>query len=162
MSQLSSMFDRKNAIKLSRFASQYYNAAVLEHNELSTSTGYTCEMLDKVYHSESRHEMEVNADLQDIDLANPHVLLYLAKQTAYHHAFWPHTAKRFTAFKNILRKDNSVKKSLEDGKLLNMLEELLAYNVKEMENPLNNVPGKKQELKNIKQVISIVEGASHA
>ena len=130
--------------------------------DIKCATGNSFEELDKVYHSSSMNEMRINADLQNVDLCNAYVLLFLTIQTAYHHAFWPHTAKRFTAFKNILRKDNAVKKSLEDGKLLNMLEELLAYNVKEMENPLNNVPGKKQELKNIKQVISIVEGASRA
>lgn len=130
--------------------------------DIECATGNSFEELDKVYHSSSMNEMRINADLQRVDLCNAYVLLFLTIQTAYHHAFWPHTAKRFTAFKNILRKDNSVKRSLEDGKLLNMLEELLAYEVEEMEDPMNHVPGKKQELKNIKQVISIVEGASHA
>ena len=130
--------------------------------DIERATGNSFEELDKVYHSSSMNEMRINADLQKVDLCNAYVLLFLTIQTAYHHAFWPHTAKRFTAFKNILRKDNAVKSSLEDGKLLNMLEELLAYEeVKEMEYSLNNVPGRKQELKNIKQVISIVEGASH-
>lgn len=77
--------------------------------------------LDVVYHSETKFEMEVNADLQGVDLCNPYVLMFLAKQTTYHHAFWPHTKKRFTAFKNILRRNRLVRKSLEDMKFYAMI-----------------------------------------
>ena len=160
MSQLSSTSDEVNNSKLSRFASQYYNALMQENCELLKSTGLTSEALDKVYHSESRHEMEVNADLQGVDLTNPHVLLYLAKQTAYHHAFWPHTAKRFLAFKNILRYNKQVRASLKDGQLLSMInihfDAIVAWYC---DDPIYDTPGHRQEMDNLKQVISIVEKA---
>ena len=87
-----------------------------DRNTLESNCHCTGAALNKVYHSESMHEMEVNADLLGVDLCNPYVLLFLAKQTAYHHAFWSHTKKRFTAFKNILRRNRLVRKSLEDMK----------------------------------------------
>lgn len=116
--------------------------------------------LDIVYHSESMHEMEVNADLQCVDLCSLDVQLFLAKTTAYHHAFWPHTAKRFLAFKNILRHNKDVRASLRDGKLLAKLADIFSalasrYN----SDSAYRMPGTKQELKNIKQVISIVKKA---
>lgn len=159
MSQLSSMLDEVNNSK-SGFASQYYDVLMQDYHELLKSTGITGEELDKVYHSESRHEMEVNADLQGVDLANPHVLLYLAKETAYHHAFWQHTAKRFLAFKNILRYNKCVRASLKDGQLLSMINVYFdAIVACYCDDPMYDTPGHRQEMKNLKQVINIVEKA---
>ena len=115
--------------------------------------------LDKVYHSESMHEMEVNADLLGVDLCNPYVLLFLAEQTAYHHAFWQHTKKRFTAFKNILRRNRLVRKSLEDMKFYALISGKLDEMMKYKDHPLRSTPGRMQELKNVKQVVEIVEKA---
>jgi len=115
--------------------------------------------LDAVYHSETKFEMEVNADLHGVDLCNPYVLMFLAKQTTYHHAFWPHTKKRFTAFKNILRRNILVRKSLEDMKFYVLISGKLDEMVKCKDNPLYGTPGRRQELKNIKQVVEIVEKA---
>ena len=115
--------------------------------------------LDKVYHSESMHEMEVNADLLGVDLCNPYVLLFLAEQTAYHHAFWQHTKKRFTAFKNILRRNRLVRKSLEDMKFYALISGKLDEMMKYKDYPLYSTPGRMQELKNVKQVVEIVEKA---
>lgn len=136
------------------------NAIVVQmiaEKEMMEKTGYSYSVLDKVYHSESQHEMEVNADLMGVDLCNPLVLKFLADQTTYHHAFWPHTAKRFTAFKNILRHNKYVKKSLKDKVFLEMMKDTLDKYIKKTSDPLHNVPGYRQELKNIKQVVSIVE-----
>jgi len=115
--------------------------------------------LDAVYHSETMHEMEVKADLYGVDLCNPYVLMFLAKQTAYHHAFWPHTKKRFTAFKNILRCNKSVKRSFGDMKFYALVAGMLDEMLKTKDNPLYRTPGAIQHLKNVKQVVEIVEKA---
>lgn len=141
------------------FGTLELSLSLLEDRWLEES-GIASGSLDKVYHSESMHEMEVNADLQNVDLCNPHVLLFLAKTTAYHHAFWPHTAKRFLAFKNILRKNKDVRKSLRDGKLLAMLNSHFEAMVNGHDsNRVYDTPGRRQELKNMRQVIDIVEKA---
>ena len=126
-------------------------------NKIEENCGSSISDLDKVYHSESMHEMEVNADLLGVDLCNPYVLLFLAKQTAYHHAFWSHTKKRFTAFKNILRRNRLVRKSLEDMKFYVLISGKLDEMMKYKDYPLYSTPGIMQELKNIKQVVEIVE-----
>ena len=115
--------------------------------------------LDAVYHSETMCEMEVKADLYRVDLCNPYVLMFLAKHTAYHHAYWPHTKKRFTAFKNILRYDKLVKKSFGDMKFYALITGMLDEMLKTKDNPLYNTPGARQHLKNVKQVVEIVEKA---
>ena len=130
-----------------------------DRNTLESNCHCTGADLDKVYHSESMHEMEVNADLLGVDLCNPYVLLFLAKQTAYHHAFWSHTKKRFTAFKNILRRNRLVRKSLEDMKFYALISGKLDEMMKYKDHPLYSTPGRMQELKNVKQVVEIVEKA---
>ena len=140
--------------------SAYYSLSMQEHKDLKNATHYTWHMLDKVYHSESMHEMQVNADLQGVDLCNPHVLLFLAKETAYHHAYWPHTAKRFLAFKSILRRNKDVRKSLRDGIFMEMLAKHLSVVDFDIGNDLMyDTPGRKQEIKNLKQLVGIVEKA---
>ena len=102
-------------------------------------------------------EMEVNADLLGVDLCNPYVLLFLAEQTAYHHAFWPHTKKRFIAFKNILRRNRQVKESLQDFAFYSLIDSKLKQLESQTDNPLYFTPGGSKEIENIQQVISIVE-----
>ena len=140
--------------------SRTINEAMKTYNTIEENCGSSISNLDKVYHSESMHEMEVNADLLGVDLCNPYVLLFLAKQAAYHHAFWSHTKKRFTAFKNILRHNKSVKESLKDMKFYALicgeLDEMLK---KYKGNSLYGIPGLKKEQKNIEQVVNIVEKA---
>ena len=131
-----------------------------DRNTLERNCHCTGADLNKVYHSESMHEMEVNADLLGVDLCNPYVLLFLAKQTAYHHAFWLHTKKRFTAFKNILRHNKSIKESLKDMKFYALICRELDEMLKKYKgNSLYSIPGLKKEQKNIEQVINIVEKA---
>ena len=131
-----------------------------DRNTLESNCHCTGADLDKVYHSESMHEMEVNADLLGVDLCNPYVLLFLAKQAAYHHAFWSHTKKRFTAFKNILRHNKSVKESLKDMKFYALIHGELDKMLKKYKgNSLYGIPGLKKEQKNIEQVVEIVEKA---
>ena len=130
-----------------------------DKNTLESNCNCTGVDLNKVYHSESMQEMEVNADLLGVDLCNPYVLLFLAKETTYYHAFWPHTKKRFTAFKNILRRNRLVRKSLEDMKFYALISGKLDEMMKYKDHPLYSTPGIKQELKNVKQVVEIVEKA---
>ena len=139
--------------------SRTINEAMKTYNTIEENCGSSISNLDKVYHSESMHEMEVNADLLGVDLCNPYVLLFLAKQTAYHHAFWSHTKKRFTAFKNILRRNRLVRKSLEDMKFYALISSKLDEMMKYKDHPLCSTPGRMQELKNVKQVVEIVEKA---
>lgn len=128
-------------------------------NIIEERCGSSVRDLDKVYHSESMHEMEVNADLLGVDLCNPYVLLFLAKETAYHHAFWPHTKNRFIAFKNILRRNRLVRNSLKDMKFYALIFGKLDEMMKYKDHSLYSTPGKMQELKNVKQVVEIVEKA---
>ena len=131
-----------------------------DRNALERNCHCTGADLNKVYHSESMHEMEVNADLLGVDLCNPYVLLFIAKQTAYRHAFWSHTKKRFTAFKNILRHNKSIKESLKDMKFYALICRELDEMLKKYKgNSLYSIPGLKKEQKNIEQVINIVEKA---
>ena len=139
--------------------SRTINEAMKTCNKIEENCGSSIRDLDKVYHSESMHEMEVNADLLGVDLCNPYVLLFLAEQTAYHHAFWQHTKKRFTAFKNILRRNRLVRKSLEDMKFYTLISGKLDEMMKYKDHPLYGTPGRMQELKNVKQVVEIVEKA---
>ena len=130
-----------------------------DRNTLESDCHCTGVDLNKVHHSESMQEMEVNADLLGVDLCNPYVLLFLAKETAYYHAFWPHTKNRFIAFKNILRRNRLVRKSLEDMKFYALISGKLDEMMKYKDHPLYSTPGIKQELKNIRQVVEIVEKA---
>ena len=140
--------------------SRTINEAMKTCNKIEENCSSSIRDLDKVYHSESMHEMEVNADLLGVDLCNPYVLLLLAKQAAYHHAVWSHTKKRFTAFKNILRHNKSVKESLKDMKFYALIHGELDKMLKKYKgNSLYLIPGLKKERKNIEQVVNIVEKA---
>lgn len=130
-----------------------------DRNTLESNCHCTSAALNKVYHSESMHEMVVNADLQGVDLCNPYVLLFLAEQTAYHRAFWPHTKKRFTAFKNILRRNSRVREALQDFAFYSLVVDKLKQIESQMINPLYSTPGGQKEIENLRQVISIVEKA---
>lgn len=113
-------------------------------------------LVDDIYHSTSMHEMLVKADLYGIDMQQLEVLKYLANTTAYHHAFWPHTAKRFTAFKAYLRtcKDLPDKDFFEDLRefVTNEMIRCEVTTYQEWE-----VPGARQETKNWKQVLDILD-----
>ena len=108
-------------------------------------TKYSWEALDDVYHSSTMHEIKVKADLNNVDLNDPNVLFFLLQQTTYHHAFWPHTAKRFTALKNLLRQDKSIERGSRSKWLYD--KSLAEYNRLKYEydtDPLNRIPGHKQ------------------
>ena len=116
--------------------------------------------LNDIYHSNDSNEMLIKADLYNIDLNDMQNIEFLIDTTAYHHAFWPHTAKRFTAFKNILRHNKIVRMSLVDCiffVLAIKARDDISHNINA--NPLWSVPGKKQELANWKQIVEIVEQA---
>lgn len=111
--------------------------------------------LDDVYHSNSMHEMKVKADLHNIDLYDEDALVFLIDATTYYHAYWPHTAKRFTAFKALLRtmKDLPEKNYFDD--VVNVVKsEIAEY---EADKWRRSTPGGKQEIKNLKQVLRILE-----
>lgn len=111
--------------------------------------------LDDVYHSNSMHEMKVKADLHNIDLYDKDALVFLIDATTYHHAFWPHTAKRFTAFKALLKtmRDLPEKDCFDD--VVNVVKsEIAEY---EADKWRRSTPGGKQEIKNLKQVLRILE-----
>ena len=124
---------------------------------IEDNCGCTSIDLDKVYHSETMHEMEIAADLQGVDLCNPYVLFFLARETTYHHAFWPHTRKRFTAFKNILRHNKLVKESLKDMEFYTLITTEFNDMLEYKNDLIYDTPGRKQERKNMQQVIDIVE-----
>ena len=135
---------------ISQFPSSFYL--------LNDGTGYQFNALDDVYHSESIEEMLVKADLNCVDLKDPKVLLWLTEQTAYHQAFWPHTAKRFNAFKNILRRRKDIREAIKANGFKDMLQKYFDEFDNEYQiNPLWHVPGKKKQLKNLKQVLDIVK-----
>ena len=110
--------------------------------------------LDDIYHSTDMYEMKVKADMHNIDLRDPRAIIYLIDTTAYHHAFWPHTAKRFTAFKALLR---SMKDLPAIPGFFKIVEHVNA-SIEEIDcqNPVMNTPGRRQELKNLQQVLSIL------
>lgn len=132
---------------------------VLDHSCLESNTGSKYDSLDKVYHSRTLAEMQVTADLMGVDLCNPYVLWFLAKQTAYHHAFWPHTARRFIAFKSLLRRDKRVRAAIaSDSAFYVMLQELCDSEKNAFKgNLVYNTPGKRQQIKNLEELLSIVE-----
>ena len=109
--------------------------------------------LDDVYHSNSMHEMKVKADLHGIDLYDKDALVFLIDATTYHHAFWPHTAKRFTALKNLLRKSRSLPRSKD----FNRLKKAVKDRITEVKNNKWSIytPGGKQQVKNLIQVLDI-------
>ena len=113
---------------------------------------YNYKDIDAIYHSNSMDEMKVKADLYAIDLNDVNVLLALCDTTAYHHAFWPHTAKRFTAFKNLLRYEKSIEEASRSFKF--SFEVKRAIEAYESEQFMT--PGRRQEIKNLKQILEIV------
>ena len=111
--------------------------------------------LDDVYHSNSMHEMKVKADLHNIDLYDKDALVFLIDATTYHHAFWPHTAKRFTAFKALLRTMKDLPSTAYFRELVEHVKnEIIEYTLDKWR---KNTPGGKQELKNLNQVLNILE-----
>ena len=113
---------------------------------------------DKIYHSESMHEMLCKADLYGIDIADFELLSYLARTTSYHHAFWPHTKKRFYAFKNLLK--HLCKKLVKEKP--ETIDKLHSAILKCLNSILSNswqasTPGGQQEIKNLEQLIGILQ-----
>lgn len=145
----------------SSYAGFHDNTPSFMHTVRETEAMTKCQSdaIDQVYHSSSMHEMRVKADVLGIDLCNQYILFYLARTTAYHDAFWPHTKKRFIAFKTLLRKDKTVRKALLDGQLLARLKDLRTSMLLDMSDPINITPGYKKELKNIAQLVQIAEKA---
>lgn len=111
--------------------------------------------LNDIYHSNSMHEMQVKADLYDIDLYEKDVLIFLIDTTTYHHAFWPHTAKRFTAFKALLKTMKDLPRNRWFDEIVkNVKDKLAEYEANKWR---RSIPGGKQEIKNLKQVICILK-----
>ena len=98
--------------------------------------------------------MLIKADLYNIDLYDPYVLMFLIKTTTYHHAFWPHTAKRFYAFKKVLK---SLKNLPRDPKFIDILN-YVSNTIDEYEHNMfrQSTPGGRQETQNLKQVMDIL------
>ena len=116
---------------------------------------YDYKDIDAIYHSNSMDEMKVKADLYAIDLNDVDVLLALCDTTTYHHAFWPHTKKRFTAFKNLLRYEKSIEEASRSIKFSFEVKRALDAYLHEQKD-LYLTPGRRQEIKNLKQVLEIV------
>ena len=118
------------------------------------------EALDDIYHSNSMDEMLVKADLHNVDLNDVVNILFLIDTTTYHHAYWQHTAKRFVAFKKLLK----TLKDLPNDSQFDWLMTRVCNTLHEHE--LNNfkrtTPGGKQEIKNLRQVIAILENLQKA
>lgn len=111
--------------------------------------------LDDVYHSNNMHEMKVKADLHGIDLHDKDTLIFLIDTTTYHHAYWPHTSKRFTAFKALLRTMKDLPSTVYFRDIVDHVKlEIAEYTLNKLR---NNTPGGKQELKNLNQVLGILE-----
>lgn len=109
--------------------------------------------LNDIYHSNDSNEMLIKADLYNIDLNDMQNIEFLIDTTAYHHAFWPHTAKRFVAFKDFLRNYSNLK--IEDiGSLISYVN----MKIDEIKNDKwkVSIPGGKQEMKNLQQVEKIL------
>ena len=117
---------------------------------------YNYKDIDSIYHSESVDEMKVKADLYAIDLNDVNVLLALCDTTAYHHAFWPHTAKRFVAFKNLLRHEKTIEEASRSMKFSFEINRAIDSYIQEEKDFGHLTPGRKQEIKNLKQVLEIV------
>ena len=117
------------------------------------NNGIPYDVLDDIYHSTSADEMQVKADMHCIKLDDPDVILYLIRTTTYHHAFWPHTSKRFTALKNLLRKS----RSLPQSKDFSRLKKAVKDRITEVKNNKWSIytPGGKQQVKNLIQVLDI-------
>ena len=113
--------------------------------------------LDWIYHSESMYEMKVKADLENIDLNDFDVLMFFVRTTTYHHAFWPHTAKRFTAFKNLLRYDKSIEESSRSKKMIHAVKAMCNQLKSDIENCPVRAPGHRQQLKDLQQVLDILK-----
>ena len=114
------------------------------------------EAINDIYHSETVYEMQVKLDLYNINLNNDvDVVLMLIDITTYHHAFWPHTAKRFTSFKQILRKQKDLPKNPQFEWMVNRVK----AEIDEYEHDVfrANTLGGKQEIKNLIQVVKILE-----
>jgi len=125
---------------------------------ICNTSKYSWDALDKIYHSNTMNEMRVNADLEGVDLNDVDVLMFLIDQTTYHHAFWYHTKKRFTALKTLLRNDSSIESSSRSKELYDRV--MKRYN--ELKDDISNLaamrtPGQKQRLKNYECVLKILE-----
>ena len=118
-------------------------------------TQHPYDALNDIYHSTSMHEMKVKADLHSIDLNDIDAIMFLVDQTTYHHAFWPHTAKRFVAFKNLLRTMVNLPANPDFQRLVDSVK----TSIDERENNrwIRSTPGGKQEIKNLKQVLKILK-----
>ena len=111
-------------------------------------------VLDDIYHSTDASEMLIKADLYYISLNDEQIIEFLIDTTTYHDAFWPHTAKRFLAFKDFLKNYSSLK--------IEQIDYLVSYvNAKICEIRQNkwksSVPGGKKEMKNLQQVEKILK-----
>ena len=125
---------------------------------ICNTSKYSWDALDKIYHSNTMNEMRVNADLERVDLNDIDVLMFLIDQVTYHHAFWSHTKKRFTALKTLLRNDSSIESSSRSKELYDRV--MKRYN--ELKDDISNLavmrtPGRRQQLKNYECVLKILE-----
>lgn len=116
--------------------------------------------LSDIYHSNDAHAMQIKADLYCIDLNDLDVIEYLIFNTAYHNAYWPHTAKRFTAFINILKtKKNIVQFPGFESLLLKVKSEI--NRIKSSRWAITTSGGK-QHIKNLKTIFNILKSFKKA
>lgn len=114
---------------------------------------YDFSVLNQIYHSEDMHEMLMKADLYCVDMHDKIVLCYLIETTTYHDAYWPHTAKRFIAFKNVLKQLHCLPSMPDFNLLVNHVKDMIEFR---KNYPYKNTQGRKKELKNLKQVLDIL------
>lgn len=108
-------------------------------------------------HSDDMYQLMINADMLNVDITNPYVLMALVELTTYHASFWPHTANRFEAFKDMLKNDIAMQEAIKSNKFKDMLECYYENWIADFEATSNwNSPGRDGEKKNIEEVMTIV------
>lgn len=120
---------------------------------LRNNSQYPFNVLDDIYHSDSVHELQIKADMHCVDLNDIDVLIFLIDTSAYHHAFWPHTKKRFTAVKSLLKKSHSLPQSKDFERLKRAVKDRVIE--RKSSKWCIHTPGGKQEVKNLMQVLDI-------
>lgn len=115
------------------------------------------EDLNAVYKSDDMFSMMINADMHKVDITNPYVLMSLVELTTYHASFWPHTAKRLEALKDILKNDTRIQDAIKSNGFKDMLKCYYENWLADAEaTPTWNTPGRAGEKKNIEDIVAIV------
>ena len=105
--------------------------------------------------SETRSEIGINADLYGIDLNDIHVLEQLMKMLVYKDSFWPHTHKRYIAFKDFLRHDIMHKSAIVSDELYKFAENKIEETAKLLSE--HNIPGYRHKLRDYREILKILD-----